>query len=163
MSDTGIAKPMRQFKPQARKLAQSDVSLFETSSLIYNIVVPTGTDQEELFKPIFWSHVARQIKPMYHIYATTRGGEWFGWYLVIYADDYQVRLKKLLWEPLEPMAEMDLDGDPYAVAWISPPSKWGIRRKSDKEIVKDGFQTKGMAVEWKNQNLSSLGNPNKAA
>ena len=169
MSDTGISKfdkiqpPRASFTPQARKLSESEISLTESLQPFFTVTPASGTDPEELMKPVYWSHVARRIRPMSFIFAVPRDGLWFAWYLVLYADDHQVKLKKLMFEPLESLKESDIDSDPYQVAWISPPVKWGIRRKLDKEVVKDGFQTKDQAVAWKNQNLSSLGNPNKAA
>ena len=141
-----------------RKLSEADFSLTESVQMMITVTPPVGTKREEMLDPVFWAHVARRMKPMTEIRAMPKDGAWYGIYLVIYADYLQAKIKELGFWDLDTLSEPEKETDDYEVTWISPPVRFGVRRKSDKEIVKAHFQTKEQAYAWKNQNL-----PSKAA
>ena len=148
-----IKLPNRPIKPPVRKLSEADFSLTESLQMFITVTPQVGTTREDMLKPIFWSHVARRLKPMAEIRALPKDGNWYGVYLVTYSDNIQAQLKELAYYPLENSVEPLADSDPFYVEWISPPVKYGIRRKADKAIVKDGFASKDQALAWKRENL----------
>ena len=150
-----VTAPMeRSMRPSIRKLSEADLSLTQSLQIFYTATPPVGTTREDMLKPIFWSHVARKLRPMSEIRAMPKGGEWYGIYLVLYADQTQAQLKELEFYTLDTLTEPDAESDPYLVKWISPPSKWGVVRKADKVTVKDGFANKDAAIAWKRDNLT---------
>ena len=157
MSDTDIKAPFVGAKLK-RRLSEAEFSLTESVQMMITVTPPVGTKREEMLDPVFWSHVARRMKPLTEIRAMPRDGAWYGIYLVIYADHLQAKIKELGFWDLDTLSEPEAESDDYEVKWISPPVRFGVRRKSDGEIVKDKFQTKEQAYAWKNQNL-----PSKAA
>ena len=146
----------RSMRPLVKKLSEADISLTESLQIFYTVTPPTGTTREDMLKPIFWSHVARRLRPLAEIRAIPKDGKWYGVYLVLYSDHLQAKLKELSFHNLEAIEEPDITSDPYIVEWISPPVKYGVRRKADKHVVKDGFPTKEQAIAWKAQNLNAL-------
>ena len=151
-----VTAPMeRSIRPTVRKLSEGDLSLMQSVQAIYTATPPVGTTREDMMKPIFWSHVARKLKPMFEIWAMPKDGAWYGKWLVVYADSIQAKLKELHFYPLEELSEPELEGDPYILKWISPPVRFGIIRKADKAVIKDRFETKELAYAWKAQNLPS--------
>lgn len=159
MSDTDIQTPSPFIKAKLkRRLSEAEFSLTESVQMMITVTPPVGTKREEMLEPIFWSHVARRMKPMTEIRAMPRDGAWYGIYLVIYADHLQAKLKEIGFWDLDTLSEPESETDEYDVKWISPPVRFGVIRKSDKSVIKDKFQTKEQAYAWKNQNL-----PSKAA
>src|SRR3990167_1232526 len=143
----------RSMQPLTKKLSEANLALTESLQIFYTATPPVGTTREDMLKPIFWSHVARKLKPLTEIRAIPKDGLWYGVYLVLYADQLQAKLKELSFYSLEALEEPGSVADPYIVEWISPPVKYGIRRKADKHVMKDGFHTKDQAIAWKMQNL----------
>ena len=149
-----VTAPMiRSPKQNVRKLSEGDLSLMQSIQAIYTATPPVGTTREDMMQPIFWSHVARKLKPMFEIWAMPKDGAWYGKWLVIYADSTQAKLKELDFYSLEEISDPESESDPYIVKWISPPVRFGIVRKADKVIIKDRFETKELAYAWKAQNL----------
>lgn len=142
-------------KAPVKKLSEADFSLTESVQPFITITPPVGTSREDILAPIFWSHVARRMKPMSEIRALPKDGAWYGIYLVLYADNISARVVELEFYQLEVLSEPEVDTDPYFVKWISPPVKWGVIRRVDKSVAKDGFATKSQAEAWKHQNFSS--------
>src|SRR3990167_6885087 len=143
----------RSMRPLVKKLSEADLALTESLQIFYTATPPVGTTREDMLNPIFWSHVARKLKSLTEIRAMPKDGLWYGVYLVLYADQQQAKLKELSFHSLEVLEEPGTAADPYTVEWISPPVRYGIRRKADKHVMKDGFQTKDQAIAWKMQNL----------
>lgn len=146
------ARPMR---PLVRKLNEVDFSLTESVQMFITVTPPVGTTREDMLTPSFWTHVARRMKPMSEVRAMPRDGNWYGVYLVIYADQSHARVKELSFHVLDSVADPGAEADPYYVSWISPAPnvQFGVRRKSDKHIMEKGFRTRELALEWKHQNL----------
>ena len=144
------ARPMR---PLVRKLNEVDFSLTESVQMFITVTPPVGTTREDMLTPSFWTHVARRMKPMSEVRAMPRDGNWYGVYLVIYADQSHARVKELSFHDLDSVADPSVEADQYFVKFISPPVRYGVIRKSDNHVMKDRFQTRESALDWKHQNL----------
>lgn len=132
--------------PKVRKLGEPD---FQSTELVQNMFTafpPIGTTPEDVTKPIFWTHVARQMSAMMEIRIMPKCGSWYGIYLCLYADDHQATVKELMLFPLD--VEDKQEDAAYYVKWVSPPLKWGVIRRADNERVKDGFPTRKAATIW---------------
>ena len=144
----------RSMRPLVKKLSEADLALTESLQIFYTATPPVGTTREDMLKPIFWSHVARKLKPLTEIRAIPKDGKWYGVYLVLYADQVSAQLKELSFHSLETLSDPSEAADKYEVKWISPPVRFGIIRKADNVTIKDRFQTKEEAIAWKHQNLT---------
>ena len=51
--------------------------------------------------------------------------------------------------------QAEAQAEVYYVKWIAPPLKFGVIRRADKAVIKDGFTTKAEAVVWMQQNAKS--------
>lgn len=155
-----VTAPMEHnIRPIVRKLNERDIALTESIQVFYTVTPPLGTTREDMLKPVFWTHVARRLKALSEVRAMPRDGKWYGIYLVLYASESQAQLKELAFYDLDTVTQPDVATDPYYVEWISPPVRYGVRRKSDKHIMKDGFQTREQAFNWKHQNLTGGASP----
>ena len=145
----------RSMRPLVRKLNEADFSLTESVQMFITVTPPVGTSREDMLKPIFWSHVARRMRALSEIRAMPKDGRWYGVYLVLYADQSQAQVKELSFHDLDMVKESEVSSDPYLVKFISPPVRYGVIRKADNHVMKDKFQTRGEAEEWKNQNMKA--------
>lgn len=134
--------------PKPKKLHEADFTLTESAQVFNTVTPPVGTTREDMLQPIFWSHVASRLRPMTEIRAMPKDGAWYGLYLVLYADRTQAKVKELGFWPVAEQAESVPETQDYEVKWISPPCKFGVIRKADREPVKDGFASKEDATRW---------------
>lgn len=143
MENTAPAKMER--RPM-KKLAESDRELTEYVQEFHTATPAVGTTREDVMNPVFWSNVARYIKPLAKIHVMPKDGAWYGEYLVLYSDNLHVKLHELCYHELD--AAKESGADVYIAKWISPPVKFGVIRKSDGDVVKAGFSTKADAVAY---------------
>lgn len=146
-------------KPQIniQKIAEADFTTAENGYMTYSATPPAGTKREDMLNPLIWAHVAKSLRPTDEIRAIPKDGAWRAKYLVMYADRIQAKVEELEFKVLEDVKEEDLENDLYKVKWISPPLRWGVIRKSDKQVVKDSFSMKEDAAKWMQEHLRVMG------
>ena len=153
MAETNAAVAETAEKPRVKKLAEGEFKLTESEQIFQTAIPPVGTTREDMLNPVFWTHVARYMRPMSEIRVMPRDGARYGLYLVIFADRVSARVKELGFWPLENIKPEDVDNGAFFVKWIAPPVRFGVMRKVDNTVVKDGFQTKEDAIVWMKQNM----------
>ena len=111
--------------------------------------VAVGVTEQDCLDPDFWNNVAKKIRPMDRIEVWAKDGIWFGEFRVIFSDDQTARLQKVHSAAIDTTLTTNLSGDSeYIAEWIAPPVKYGVRRKSDREVVAKGFETLFEAHQW---------------
>ena len=117
-----------------------------------------GAKALDLCQPEYWKHVVMEVglQPNDRVEATCQDGSWWAEYLVIHTGPHSAKLQLLREVSLEEVTDDELETETHFVKWISPSNKYGVRRKSDNEIMKDGFLTKSLASIWMLQNLSKI-------
>lgn len=130
-----------------KKIAEAEFTLTEAAQIFQTATPPAGTTREDVLDPVFWAHVAKNLRPMSEIRIMPKDGAWYGVYLCLYADRTQAKIVELSYHPMSSIKE-EVTASGYEVKWISPPVKWGVIRLADKENVKDGFPTKEEAQKW---------------
>ena len=121
----------------------------------WSVTPMIGISAEDLLEPEYWKHVADVLlKPDDLIWARSQDGSWWAAYMVLYTGPNFAKLHMLSSGTLEQV--MDADTETHEVLWISPSVRYGVKRKSDKETIKDGFETKAEAADWLNQNIRQL-------
>lgn len=136
------------------KLSEADMQPAESVQQAWLCTPPPGTKPEDVLSPKFWNHVSRKLRVMAKVAVMPKDGAWYGEFLVTYVNGLEARVEQLLFKSLEDVKPTD-DSD-YVVKWISPPCKFGVIRKSDKVMVKDGFEKKSDAEAWAKSNEKAL-------
>lgn len=112
----------------------------------------------DLCEPSYWKHVVRELglKPNDRVEATCQDGTWWAEYLVIHIGPQHAKLSILREVELDIVDESASSTETMYAEWISPANKYGVRRKSDKAIMKDGFTAKSLAVRWMHDNMQGM-------
>lgn len=108
-----------------------------------------GVSKDELIKPDYWAHVARQVPAGSIIQVVPEDQAFFAEYYVVAATSNSLTLKQIRYIKLEAVADesevAEEDSHFCKVKWGSPTSKYQIIRKSDLAVVKSGIPTKEQA------------------
>src|SRR3990167_8347282 len=118
-------------KARPKRLSEGELALSETVQLFYTPHPAEGTTREDLMEPVFWSHVAKSIRSAAEIRVIPKDGAWYGRYLVIFADNLNVRLKELEYHVLDEVPANLTESDKYIVKWAGPIARFRVQRKAD--------------------------------
>ena len=108
------------------------------------VTAQAGTTKEDIQKPEFWTQVAIKLKPYNRVDVQSDDGAFFAEYLVLSCDKTYANVKLLNWTDLHAVVEQPLED--FYPKWRGPHLKWSVIRSSDKEAIKEGFDTKDAAV-----------------
>ncbi len=120
----------------------------------YWITAPVGVLPDDLCKPEFWKHIVSDMRLKRHdgVKAVCVDDSWYAEYLVLHVGAQSATLKLLKqWSLTD--ETLVLKTATHEVKWISPSVRYGVRRLSDNETIRDGFETKDIAAAWMHQNL----------
>lgn len=145
-------------RPFRKALLESDFELNVAGqvSQLWRANISPSISPADVLEPDFWKHVARRVVTTDRIEAWAKDGTWMGEYVVLFKTEHELRLFEIARREL-PTGKVDTSAAVYFTEWISPPLRWGIRRKSDNEIIKSGFETKEQAVVWMQEHRKSMG------
>lgn len=135
---------------RAAKLQPSRISLAEYKRNLFRVAVEIGTTQEDLVNAEFWAHVAKQLR--------------VGDKLEVYPPDQSFYAELLVASVLESgvvtrvihfVTFADVKKKPpqrpaaseYDIRFMDK-NKFAVIRKSDKEVLQSGFDTKPQAEDW---------------
>lgn len=125
---------------------------------VYVATPEAGVTLDEIQKPEFWSHVAAKLKPYDMIEARAEDGSYWAQLLVINCNHLSAHVALLQSCDLN-VGEPDQDdaaGSDYEVKWGGPHAKHRVQRKSDGEVLKDGFANKQAATKYLTEHLRAL-------
>jgi hypothetical protein len=122
---------------------------------VFAICVEPTVSIGDVIKPDFWSHVAAKLHPSDRVEVTTEDGKWFAELYVVACDKTwaQVTLLRkhdLVKEKKEPT------NPEFKHVWRGANHKHSILRVSDDTVLKDGFDTKQLAVDYLNKHLETI-------
>lgn len=130
------------------KLTASRLKQAEFTRTIWSVEVEQDTPFEEITKPEFWAHVAAKLKPLNRIEVFEESGKYWAELIVLSTGKMEARVAVLRKIDLQTPAAAVVDLGEHEVNWGGPHQKHRVVRKSDKEVVKDGFGTKEEAQQW---------------
>lgn len=110
--------------------------------------VPADMPFEEMLKPDFWTHVARNLRPHHRIVVDCEDGSWTATLFVRAAGRLSASVAVLSRTVFEDAPALPAAETGYTVSWGGPSQKHRVVRKSDSEIVRHGFDTKEQAAAW---------------
>jgi len=134
-------------EPRASKLTKSRFKLAEYEHNNWVATVESGASLEEVLKPEYWAHIAREMRPFDHVEARAEDGAWWAHLLVTSCDTMWAKCHVLLHVELEDsMMEGSEPDDGLKVEWGNLHTKYRIIRKSDRAVLQDGFATRDDAL-----------------
>jgi hypothetical protein len=127
----------------------------EYSVTSYSHTPSAGEGIEDALKPEYWSHVASSLRVGNRIELLSEDGSWWAMLIVRAASKTDAVVQALQYVPLGADA-VDLGDAPYEVRWRGPKAKFGVVRKSDAEVMRDGFAVREHAEAWMVSHLRTL-------
>jgi hypothetical protein len=126
---------------------------------IYSATPEHGTPYENILVPEYWKHIASNFRPGDRIEVVSEDGAWFAELFVVSTGKQWVKVFPLRFVELSESApdEQPAGTSSHNVEWRGPKRKWSVERNSDKEVIKDGFATKGEALGWLTQFQAEVG------
>lgn len=127
----------------------SGLELAEGARNVYALRALQEHSFEDVLNPSYWVNVTSYLKPGSQIEVTAADNTWF-------AQLYVVAASKM-WAKVVPLHFYDLTSkktiktpvnDEFYVKWANDKLKFRVHRKSDKQALKDGFDTQELAKEY---------------
>ena len=124
---------------------------------------PAGTLPEDLLDPAYWKHLAQErgIKVLDIINVVCEDNRWAAQYLVRDVGPYHAKL--VIMKPdsagvcwFEEITGLPQETKTHIVAWTTPTTKWGVKRKSDNETVEAKFETPQLAAAWMHEHIKEI-------
>lgn len=136
------------------KLHAGRFSEAEAAQLRYFVNPEPGTEIKTLLEPSFWAHVAPKLRPYTEITAVPDDNAWYARFLVLFATSNEAKVVLIAEAQLESFEPSDPE-DEYEIKWRGG-AKFGVIKKADGEVVKDGFPNKEEARAFLTQHAKSL-------
>lgn len=116
----------------------------------WGITVPNATTKEDLLRPEFWAHVARDLKPEDVMHVRTEDGSYRAELLVLDRGTFGAKMgvkNEYRFDSVEPSEQSSVPKG-HKVEWSGPHTKFRVVRESDRKVLKDGFENKTEAFSW---------------
>lgn len=123
----------------------------------WTVTVEAGTSIEDVLNPAFFANIAVKMHQYDRIRVRIDTGEWYAELLVLdCARTWAKTFKLSYFELVKPGADDPAIDDQYFVKHNGPHYKFCVIRKTDKEIMKEGFATKQEAHAWLAAHILSM-------
>lgn len=106
-----------------------------------------GVSVKDLLAPEYWAHVGAKLRPWDRIEVRAEDGAYFAELLVLDASRLWAKVQVIHHVEL-PRVEDTAPDDPFEVKWRGPQAKFGVIRRADKSVLKDGFADRNAAADW---------------
>lgn len=126
--------------------------LAEQRRNIWYIDVEEGVTAEDLTKPGYWAHRAREMRQGDRIEARCEDGSWYAEFLVEeagmnFAKVLMLPNSLLTLTPAEPSQnQVFLPG--HTIKWSGPYTKFRVVRDADKKVMRENLATRQDAINW---------------
>ena len=130
----------------SQKLTPDRFKSAEYVRQIHSVTIPEGTTLEEVQEPAYWAHVAGRMHPRDRIEAWAEDGAWYAEFMIISCSRNYASVAVLLVRTFQDAVNADAENcELYKAMFKGPVRKWAVIRTQDKEIMKDGFDSRGDA------------------
>lgn len=140
---------LTEVKKERASLSQTRKSLREHANADHVVTVEAGTTLEELHKPSFWAHNAKDFRPYDKVYVCIDDDSYYAEFLVLRCDRNSALVKALCVYQLnaEDVIPAALPQG-YRVEHAGRFHKWRVVREADSAAIKTGCETKREAEDW---------------
>lgn len=119
----------------------------EYATVVWHWTVPAGQSLADLLEPAYWQHVTQQLRPGHEIKASAEDRTFWGHLYVRSVGKAEAKVSEIHSVSFDAVSDQEDDDETY-IKWRSPKSKFAVYRKSDDELLKDGFEAKEDAQVW---------------
>jgi hypothetical protein len=143
-----------------KRLTESRITLTGYLRNSWDITVERGTILSDILDPEYWAHVASKLRPHDTLHVICEDGSWYARLFVINADRLWAKLHVLEQHDLT-VSQHDMpqtQEEAHEVTWLSSIAKYVVIRRSDRALLKYGFQTKLEAFQWLDGHLKTINN-----
>jgi hypothetical protein len=121
----------------------------------WSVAVDHGVTREDLHRPEFWTHNAKQFRPLDEVRVACVDGSWVAYLLVTAVGPKSVKMQVESFVNLDPVEPGALEiPNGYAVDWGGSIAKFRVKRGID--VIRDGFDQRSQAVMWLGNHLQSM-------
>ena len=131
----------------ARKLPESAFRLASFVTNRWNVVPDDGTLLEDVLERVYWTNVAQKLRPGDILEVHAPDGSYYAELYVRSASRLEASVTPLVVHKFGDEGQ-EAGDDGLMVKFRNHVAKWGVIRRVDKFVVRDGFQTQEMANEW---------------
>lgn len=115
-----------------------------------------GVTLETLKEPSFWAHVAGKLKMGDRIEVLADDMSYFAEFIVLAATRTEAAVKLLRHVELSQEVRLAENLQTHKVEWSGRHTKWRVIRKSDKAVIKSGFESQQLAANWLSDHLKAV-------
>lgn len=118
-----------------------------------------GVNIKDMLEPSYWAHVARDLRPGHKIEVLAEDMSY--WAMLMVRDVGRTEAKVVVLQEKKLDAGVDLAkdvDDGLEIKWRGPSAKFSVVRKDGGDILRDGFQTRDAASQWRanrNKNMAA--------
>lgn len=140
---------------KVRRITEDRIRRAEGAFTLHSVQPYQGTTVNDLLDPTYWKLTARRFQPNDEIRVVPEDGAWRAHLYVTFASATEVFVQVLDHKELTNVDPTKTATDAYVAEWIAPPVRFGVRRKSDKEVIQSGFPTLEKAVQWMHEHVKA--------
>lgn len=137
------------------KLTADRIKPAEFVRNVFRVNAPEGVAYKDVLVPDFWAHVSATFSRGDSLEVFAEDSSWYAQLLVLDASRLHAKVTPLIYQNFQIKAKKEVDPD-FSVEFKGPQRKWSVLRKKDKEIVKDGFESKDDAATWLEANKENF-------
>lgn len=117
-----------------------------------------GTTLDDMKAEAYWAHVAKKLRPWDKIEARAEDGSFYAVFIVRDSGRNWAKVEMIsLYLFSIPGVTDRTPADPeYIVKYSGPHTKYRVMRKSDNQIMRDGFATQADGDQWIKEHVKSL-------
>lgn len=134
------------------KINETRMQLGEQARNVHRVIAVAGTTLEQILKPEYWSHVAKNRLRIYDlIEVLIEDGSAYYEFLVVSVGRTEAHVALKSQMDLHKVSQGVLTPSDYSIKWSGPHTKHRVLRGTD--VVKDGFESKEHAEQWLQNHL----------
>jgi len=134
---------------EAPSVVNSRMQLSESVALDYFVTAESRVTRQDINRPEFWAHVARQLRPFSRLRVTTDDAKFIAELVVITAGSNWAVVREIFFIDLEnaltAVPDLQYRENQFYIQYKGTKLKWSIIRKSDSAIIKSEIPSKDMA------------------
>ena len=150
---------MSEDKKQERKvepLGPHGIHTAEHRRVVYFAIAAKGVEPGDLLSPAYWAHVAASLKPRDRVEVNAEDGAWYCEVMVLDVSRAYARVVPVVGPIHLTTADVAQTQDSLYDVSLRGPKKWSIVRKSDRQVMHEGEETRDGAVKWLKDNAAKL-------
>lgn len=140
-------------KKSERVVVEQRMALAEHWRQDWVVNAEDGTTVEELLNPAYWSHVSARMNPLDHVEVRAETGEWIVDLIVTGTGRNWATMFLAHRHDLQKIASQETPKQSveHEVVFRGPQHKWGVKRLSDSQMIREDIPTKVEAMAWLSQ------------